>query len=282
MTRVLSAALVVLVSSCHFLHLGAASLATDDDDTRVFVPDGKMLRHFVAGQTTTVADYYWLKLVMVLGGRDGPQPKILPLAHAITDLDPEYGYAYIAAGLALSNKKRLDQSIEILTKGAENAQRWEIPFYLAYNYWYEKRDIKTGAYWLRRASTIPGHPVYIEQLAARLYANAGDVDSALEFVETMHSQAPSDTARLDYEKRIVELKIERDLQVLERAIASYKAATGGFPLGLAQLPPIALSQPPDTYQYDPLSGAVSNRLLAKRLNVVHALDDMPRARESKP
>jgi tetratricopeptide (TPR) repeat protein len=183
------ALLVAVAAVVHLTHRWGAALEREQDkdtDQVIFIPDGKALRYFALGQQTTLADLYWLKLIQYLGGVEGAQPKILGLANLVTDLDPEYSYAYMASGLVLAAKKRLVESNEILEKGAANAPwRWEIPFYLGFNYWYELGDWEKGAYWLKRAVQIPGRPPYLPVLVPRLLATAGDVDAVIVFVKAM-------------------------------------------------------------------------------------------------
>jgi len=256
----------------HLAHLAAvAQDSVPDADRALFIPDGKSLRHFVLGQQTTVADLYWLKFIQYLGGTTGAQPQMLPLARLITDLDPEYAYAYMAPGLVLASKRRFGESNEILEKGWNSVQsRWEIPFYLAFNYWYELGDWEKGAEWLKRAVSVPGRPPYLAVLVPRLLATAGDMDSAIAFVRTMAEQAPNEQSRKEFEHKLGQFVLERDLQRLEAAIETYRVREGRLPWALGELGEVllgSLSLPADAYGYEPTTGKVSCSRLEKRLKV---------------
>ncbi|MBI5548199.1 MAG: hypothetical protein HY901_30325 [Deltaproteobacteria bacterium] len=273
----------MLAVFAHLAHFEAArgGQAANDFAGELYVPDGEGLRHLVPGNRTALADLYWLKLIQYLAVANEPQPAVLPLLCLITNLDPEYGYAYVVGGLVLAAKGRLDQSDEILSKGLKNAPtRWEIPFHLAFNAWYERQDHAAGAAWLRLAVDVPGRPEYLPSLVARLLATAGDVDAAIDFSKAMASQAPNDATRKQYHHKVGQLILERDLQCLERAIASFQEEEGRLPEGLKELPVEALtglSQPLAVFEYDPTTGQVSTSLQEKRFKVKHVDDVQIRA-----
>lgn len=241
------------------------------DDPVQYVPDGKFLRHFALGQPTTLADFYWLKIVQYIGGVQGAQPNLFPLANLITDLDPEYGYAYLAPAMVINSKKRFEEANKLLLKGIENkVPRWDIPFHLAFNYWYEQRDYERGAYYLRYAVQQPNHPEWLPVLVGRLLTTAGNVDSAIEFVQAMLEQAPDEKTRKDFEHKLTQFRFERDVQLLERAVAGFKKATGGLPWSFEELDPRIfglLGHDRSLFSFDPGTGVVSCSRLERRWSV---------------
>lgn len=263
----------LLAGAClvQFTHPRASGVAKAVDE-QVFVPDGKVLRHFVLGQQTSAADFYWLKLVQYLGEPAGdPSRKIHALANLITDLDPEYGYAYMAPSLVLGMRKRFDEANQLLEKGIRaGVERWELPFYLGFNRWYEQSDFEGAAKWLGIASRAPGRPPWLPILVTRLLSTAGDVNSAIDFVRAMAEQAPNDAVRDDYTKKIAQLVLERDVQQLEAAVEAFKAREGGIPWGFSELPPAViagLTNPIEQYRYDPVDGKVECPALERRFKI---------------
>ncbi|MGC4122304.1 MAG: tetratricopeptide repeat protein [Myxococcales bacterium] len=265
-------AIIGLGAATHRLHASAASASpSDSGDSVLYLPNGTFLRHFSLGQPTTLADFYWLKLVQYIGGVQGPQPHLFPLANLITDLDPEYGYAYLAPAMVISSKKRFEEANELLLKGVENnVPRWEIPFNLAFNYWYELQDYERGAKYLKLAVAVPGRPEWLPVLVGRLLATAGNVDSAIQFVQAMLEQAPDEKTRADLEHKVVQFRYERDVQLLEKAVAEFQRIRGGLPWGFAELDSRLfglLLHDSSEFEYDPATGEVTCRKLERRWKV---------------
>lgn len=274
----LAALLPVVAVTTHFAHLQADGIGDESfGELPTFViPDSQVVRWMALGQTTTAADLFFLRLVQYVGttaASDAGWPQILPLAELITDLDPDYGYAYEAAGILLSSKQRADESISILEKGMLNQpDRWQLPFFAAYNHWYLLEDYSAGADLLLRVALIPGSPRWVSELASRLYSSAGQIDVGLAYVEAMlASELPTEISdKLALRK--YELLIERDLQSLEDAIVRYHNRVGYNPGLLAELVGeeiAALPAAPDGshYTYDAATGKVSSHRLERRLQV---------------
>lgn len=271
--------LLALAGVGHLLHLQSASAAKTTDVSEVFyLPNGRALRPLTLGQHTSVADLYWLRFVQYVGTPgDYSKPQILEFVQLITDLDPDYSFAYMAGGLLLSERKRIAESNAILEKGARNApNRWEIPFYLAFNYWYELGDLEQGAKWLDRAARIPGAPPLVIGLASRLYSSAGRMDAAIAFMARIAEDAPTPERRKVLEEQLLGLRIERDLQHLEQGIATFQLRFGTAPRSLEDLANVMDEIPRDPtgrpYDYDSSTGRVSSKALGKRI----ALPSIPK------
>jgi tetratricopeptide (TPR) repeat protein len=271
--------LVVLAIGAHLAHHRAAdafgpSSAPPGEVSTFYLPSGEVVRKLCFGQQTTVADLYFLKMVQYIGTESADRagwPQLLDLGELITDVDPDYYYAYEVAGILLSDKRRIDESNQIFEKGiAAVPDRWQLPFFAAYNYWFELQDLKTGEMLLWKASKLPGAPEYTSVLAARLASNAHELDSALAYVDTMLGQQPNPKVRERLEARRVDILVEMDLQRLEAAIADFQVRTGRLPDSLSVLfgPLQHLPTAPDgsAYQYDPANGTVRSPLLPKRLH----------------
>lgn len=277
--RVALAALlcVLFATAAHLFHLEAVErsrTASESDVPVLLLPDATAVRWGALGQRTTAADLYFLRLVQYVGTPSAEAagwPQLLPLAELITDLDPEFGYAYETAGVLLSSKHRPDESDRILEKGmAAVPGRWQLPFFASYNHWYLREDYEAGARLLLRAAGIPGSPAYLSKLAARLYSSAGKLNAGLAYVDTMLGQELPENLRKELAKRRLELVAEQDLQTLEAAIAAYRTREGTLPGLLAELVGTELSRVPDApdgsvYSYDPITGEVGSLLLPKRL-----------------
>lgn len=268
--HVLALLFLLCVSAvAHVSHLSLVrNFRTSDrpeDPIRIYTPEGKSLRMLSFGQSTTLADLYWLRFVQYVGTPELQMagiPQAFDLANLITDLDPDYGYAYQAAGVVLNSARRIDESSRILRKGMENVPgRWQLPFHLSFNYWYEQNDIGEGARLLTHAAALPNAPRYLPGLVSRLYSAAGRTDAAKAFLEHMLRDSSDPAAREQIQQRLLALHIETDLVTLERAVGAYRNANGRFPDDLqALVGPTLFAVPvaPDGshYRYDPSTGEV--------------------------
>jgi tetratricopeptide (TPR) repeat protein len=262
-----------VLATTHWAHLVTVGLAqTAETESRFFLPDGPALRRFSLRQETSLADLYWLRLVQYIGTPEHHQqklPQLYPLANLVTDLDPRYAYAYLAPGMLLSTTGRIQESNHLLEKGVSNAPwRWEIPFYLSFNHWYELRNLEEGARWLKVAATVKGAPPWIGTLINRLYSSAGQIDLAIGYTKQMYEQAISEGQRADLGRRLEDLDTERTLQQLEAACATFRERFGRPPWTLKELVGTVLERLPEgPFEIDPLDGEPATFLLQKRIRL---------------
>lgn len=178
-----------LIGAALCTHLAHRSLGGDSLTRDPILPDAASLRTLSHSHRTSAADLYWLHLIQYVGATAGapiPWPKLEALAELVTTLDPEFGYAYEATGILLSEAGRIDSSNRILYKGLEEVpSRWQIPFFASFNHWHHLGELEEGGALLLRASRVPGSPRYLAELSSRLYASAGNVDDGLALVELM-------------------------------------------------------------------------------------------------
>jgi hypothetical protein len=88
---------------------------------------------------------------------------------------------------------------------------------------------------MREAAQIPGSPQYLPLLATRMLSEAKDPEAALALLFSVASQETDPVRRGALERRMREVVVERDLQMLERSIESYRRMTGAFPGSLQAL-----------------------------------------------
>jgi tetratricopeptide (TPR) repeat protein len=269
--------IVALAAATHILHLAGDSASAIGASSQVFLPNGRVMRTFSMGQQTTIADLFWLRLVEYIGDPHTPQsqPQLFGFADLVTDLDPEYSYAYIVGGLLLATRGRLHESNNILLKGFRHTpNRWEIPFYLGFNHWYELNDPVAGAAWFEIASRSPDAPAYLARLVARLASSSGQLDATIEVFRQRRQLEPDQAKRLELTSLLQSLETERDLQLIEQAIDQFRLRNGYPPhhlddlIGIISSIPLDLDRAP--FDYDPISGKVTSRFLTKRLSLTHA------------
>lgn len=242
------------------------------------LPRGEYLKPALLGYHQLGADIIWLQMLQVLGKRKNSADEYSWLYHAldvITTLDPHYVYAYYVGGVVLSDSgEHVALSNQLLQKGhIANPGEWELLFLLGYNHYFVLGNTAAGAEYIGRASQIPGAPGFLPGLATRMYAESGNPNVALEFLEELWRRNPDLAVREKLEVRAREVMIERDIQELESAVRRYRDQRGRLPKELYDLISNGnLRQIPQepfggTYDLDVATGKVSSSTHPNRLKV---------------
>ena len=204
------------------------------------LPSAEDLKPSMLGYQHLGADILWLRMLQVLGKKRNTADDYEWIYHAIdvvTTLDPQYAYPYYVGGVVLTNlANRVDLSNRLLEKGhRENPDQWNLPFVLGYNHYFLLGDAATGAEYIGRAGRTSGAPDFLPGLATRMYAEAGNPDVALQFLEALWEENQDLVLRENLETRAKEVLIERDLRTLEGAIGHYHQKHRAFPRSLTDL-----------------------------------------------
>lgn len=242
------------------------------------LPRGEYLKPALLGYHHLGADILWLRTLQVLGKKRNSTDEYEWIYHAldvITTLDPQYAYPYYVGGVVLTEPaNRVDLSNRLLIKGyKENPAEWNLPFLLGYNHYFFLGDATKGAEYIGRAARIPGGPGFLPGLATRMYAEAGNPEVALQFLEALWKENPDLAMREKLEIRAKEVMIERDIRILERAIEQYRRKQAKLPANLSDLVSLGyLTQIPEepfrgSYQLDSETGTVSSSTRPARLKV---------------
>lgn len=254
------------------------------------LPRGEILRPALLGYHQFGADLVWLRVVQVLGDRVVRDQDYAWLYHAldvITTLDQKYIYAYEAGGTVLAElASRVDLSNQLLEKGLEpNPTAWQIPFRLGFNHFFHLSNHLQAAEFMARAAKVPGQfpvgpPAYTARLASRLYAQGKNPEVAIEFLQAMLDQTADEDVREQLRRRIKRVMVERDLQLLERAVAQYREARKKTPQSLAELVTSGtINTIPDepyggVYRLDLQTGEVSSSTHSERVRAYQSSDSL--------
>jgi hypothetical protein len=210
------------------------------------VPEGNLLLMvsrkpaFSFGFQNFLADLSWLRAVQVAGARrmdKSDYDKLNLLVHTVNNFDPRFDVPFFLGGLLLGDSPgHVPQALEILERGwKSHPENWRFPFYLGYLRYFSLGDPAEGGRILEAAARLPDSPPYLPLLAARMFAEGRQPETALAFLSEMVRQE-TDPARLAIlNRRIREVVVERDVQTLEKAVEAYREKTGALPSGPSSL-----------------------------------------------
>ncbi|MEE9279952.1 MAG: hypothetical protein V3V67_07230 [Myxococcota bacterium] len=236
----LCAALVLLAWAVHSTNLRLEGQLEERASTGSVgpLPNGKALRTLSLGFERLVADLFWLRTIYYVGDEvaaEANYPDAERLAHLVTDIDPYFSTVYVLMNSVLSGLRMdPDSAIELLKKGTEYSDYWRIHFLLGFNYFMEKGDYAEGARWIEEAAKRGG-PAYLPLLASRLYAQGGDPETAMGFIQARLLEEEHPEIRKNLEKRYRDLWITRDLGRIAVAIEAYVALVGELPADVPAL-----------------------------------------------
>lgn len=196
------------------------------------LPDGNAVRVLSLGFERVVADLFWIRTVYYVGddyASAAKWPAAERLANLVTDTDPHFDSAYVIMSSVLNGlRHEPDAAIRLLEKGAAISSYWRIHFLLGFQYFMEKQDYTRGAECLQRAIDLGG-PKYLQFLVSRLYTSAGDPTTAMQFIALRIKNEETPQVRADLEKRYSDIWINRDLGVIDTAIAKYRETKRAAP-----------------------------------------------------
>ena len=247
-------AIAACAAATAYLRPQAARLRGDDERTQQFdIPalPAEVSRPFSFGFRSLLSDVTFMEAIQVLGGIKKPRTAeggaaddhILDrLLTYSTDLDSKFAGAYRFAGNAMP-RHTLDEKVTnvlqaeaILKKGVrERPDDWRVPFELGFLQSYYLGRFDEAARNLATAAHAQGSPAYLGLLATRAAADAGDLDFADRMATVMAAEATEESTRAEWEQRLVDLRMERDLRGLEAAIARYQKRSGIKPPSLEAL-----------------------------------------------
>jgi hypothetical protein len=238
------AAFALLVStafSWRLLHLGVLP----ESGRQVRVTQGLFASvsrrpEFAFGFRNVLADVVWLEAVQLAGNlmmTRGDYDRFHDLLNVVANFDPKFEIPYLLGGLVLGESMpHAQKALHVLGRGKEQYPAdWRFPFYMGFTHYFSLGDGMAGGRAMAEAARLPGSPAYLPGLASRMLSEAREPEAALALLETIVRQENDPARRSVLDRRIREVTVERDLQVLERAVDRYREKTGAVPESLPDL-----------------------------------------------
>jgi tetratricopeptide (TPR) repeat protein len=190
----------------------------------LLVPSAPLVLTLTLGQESFAADIFWLRALEYFGDRRNKGEHfagVTPLFDLITDLDPHFCAPYERAGLMLTTNdvERVGDANRLLRKGMTYCpDDGYIPFVLGFNLYFFQRKFDEAGDVLMKAAALPNTPEFVAGLAARVKAQAGDLESAEVFVEQFLDHEDDPRLKSELSERLAQIKTERVLRVIDAAL----------------------------------------------------------------
>jgi hypothetical protein len=178
-----------------------------------------------------VADYYWIQSVQLVGETDMPEmfsEEIGQYIDLTTTIDPWVLHPYDAAAIWLvSSRAQVLEGNRLLRRGIEyHPDRWRTYYHLAFNLFYYLEETGEAADVLTQAIDLPGAPIYLRRMVAKLRADEGGLDVASSFLRQFVESVEDEAAREMYLEALAEVDTERVARLLDMAREEYKRRNG--------------------------------------------------------
>lgn len=192
------AVLVVIMTAAATLRARDRVYPRSVEETReLYLTSGDTIGTLALGFDSVLADVYWIRTVQHYGrDRDrisavGRYELLGPLIDITTSLDPYFTTAYIFGSLFLAEPfptgpDQLDKAIALLEKGlrAEPSQ-WQYAQYIGFLHYWHGGDRHAAAKQFERAANIPGAPNWMQPVAANMFIEGGDRQTARVMLEAL-------------------------------------------------------------------------------------------------
>ncbi|MFP4417909.1 MAG: hypothetical protein ACLFSB_11610 [Chitinispirillaceae bacterium] len=167
-----------------------------------FLPDNRRIAPFLLGFHTTYAAYIWIETILYFGSHvftDRQFPYLVSLVDAVTKLNPQFYPAYEFAGVIIPRyTDSPDAARVILNRGINHVstqRAYKLAFYLGWLYYNHYQDYALAGEYLALAASHPKAPPYLAGLAARAYTNAGERQTAVQFLRYLYDATENPSVR---------------------------------------------------------------------------------------
>jgi len=209
-------------------------------DNRGLLASVSRRTEFSFGFRNVLADIVWLEAVQVAGNLKMTRwdyDRLYELLDVVANFDPKFEMPYLLGGLVLGESPQHGrEALRVFERGkGTHPVDWRFPFYMGFTHYFSLGDGLAGGRAMSEAARLPGSPAYLTGLASRMLTEAREPEAALKLLEPIVKQESDPARRAVLERRIREVAVERDLQVLERAVERYREKMGVAPGDLSAL-----------------------------------------------
>ena len=213
-----------------------------ESDLRPLLLRPGVVSSFAKSQRPLLIDLLWLRALNSIGERDSERKNraLYDYAVFISDLDPRMYQVYSFIALNIPSRKgrywvHSELADDIFARGLKQFPTdLRLMLYRAGNQYLGMRDFAAASDTYLAASRLPDAPRYLAPLAVRLRAHQ-DARGAIEFTEALLEKTEDPALRTDLEQTLRDLRVEEQLQEIDKAIATYKEQWAHAPQSLEDL-----------------------------------------------
>jgi len=217
----------------------AASGSQASLDEVLYLPSGKTIKKLSLGYSSLLADIYWTRAVQYFGAQHigGTQhyELLAPLLEITTDLDPNLIVAYDTGSIFLSQQQpdgagQPDKAAALVEKGIHaNPSNWRLYFTLGFIHYTDRHDPKAAQEAFQKGSEVPGALPWMKAMAARMAERADDPATAASLWQTIYDTTKDSGLKNTAEKHLLSLRVESELNELERRANAYYDRHNAYP-----------------------------------------------------
>jgi hypothetical protein len=185
-----------------------------------------------------LANYFFLEAATFVGGNTAVSDKewaaVARLLEQSSVLDPYFKQTYsFAQGVLPWHAGRVDQTMVILERSREHRTwDWLPGFFMGFNHFYFNQDHAAASQALMAASRVQDAPPALATWAARLASQAGQNQTALEFLEGVYSDTADEQQKDMIKKRIIAVQ---GAYTLQQAVDRFSDQYDRYPISLDEL-----------------------------------------------
>jgi hypothetical protein len=229
--------LTSVVALSHWIDSHRAAPDPNVEEERAYL-GGNTVKRISLGFTGLVADWYWMRSLQYVGRKIiNPHEHIrldnlgqlnlkllAPLLDATTTLDPEFMEPYEYAAVVLPDVD-VQEAIRITRKGiAANPSAWRLYQHLGYIYW-KQHDFEAASKIYGEGAKLPGVPVWMLGLHARMAAEGGSLATAREIYQRMYEGAGDPSVKEMASLRLLQVESFAERAIIRRTLADYATRT---------------------------------------------------------
>lgn len=210
-------------------------------DESLYLND-KTARRISLGFNGLAADWYWMRSLQYVGKKIGNYEGdirlddlsnlnlklLVPLLETAMTLDPEFIEPYEYAAVVLPSID-VQQAIRLAERGVNaNPNEWRLYHHLGYIYWLQGQyQLASETY--SRGAQIPGAPMWMEAMKAKILSDGGSRSTAREIYTRMYEQSNDNQVKEMASKHLMRLDSLDQQDGLRKLFAAYQARTGKCP-----------------------------------------------------
>lgn len=232
--------------------LSAAALVTRWSDgqarnTSAFTEEplylnGPAMKRLTLAFNGVAADWYWIRSLQYVGRKvvnfedthgarlnlndlSGLDLRLLPaLLRMSTTLDPQFLGPYYYGAVILPDIDS-NEAITLLNHGIDaNPAQWRLYQHLGYIYW-QRHDYEKASEVYAAGARLPGAPVWMTAISARMKAEGGSPDAAREMYRHLGEASNDEAVKDMVSKQIMRLDSLDDRALIGKVLGDYAAAS---------------------------------------------------------